>query len=278
MEIKEVNAVRALNPTAIDLAEYVINPYKGCAYGCLYCYVRSNKTVVKDPRPWGEYLEARVNLPDLLEKELCLKKPEKVLLGSTTECFGPYEEEFRITERVLEILHRHKVRYTIMTRSPYVGRHMELLKQGLCDNIYFTANTLEKRFKDIFEGKSPDYGERRLAINELLKNDIPVTVYISPVLPFISDIGAAFAFFPEARNLEFEALNFNLGNIDEIVRAVTAVDNAIGERYGRMKRDEDFYIKTWKEISAEVMAHAAGYNVKTRLHVHDRDGYFNNRY
>ncbi len=47
LEIREITANRILNPTSIDLGEYVINPYMGCEFSCLYCYVRSNKAVRK---------------------------------------------------------------------------------------------------------------------------------------------------------------------------------------------------------------------------------------
>lgn len=112
---------RALNPTSIDLGEYVINPYTGCEYGCLYCYVRSNKSAVKRREPWGSYVDIRINAPELLEKELAEKRPKTVLLGSTTECFQPAEKEFQITGKILELLNKHKASYVILTRSPHIA-------------------------------------------------------------------------------------------------------------------------------------------------------------
>ncbi|MFA5362711.1 MAG: hypothetical protein WC335_05630 [Candidatus Omnitrophota bacterium] len=69
------------------------------------------KAAQKDPRQWGEYVDVRVNAPELLEKELSRKFPKRVLLGSTTECFQPAEREYRLTYKILEILNRNRVCY-----------------------------------------------------------------------------------------------------------------------------------------------------------------------
>ncbi|MBU1062350.1 MAG: hypothetical protein KJ952_06515, partial [Candidatus Omnitrophica bacterium] len=128
-EFKTVKISRILNPTSIDLGEYVINPYMGCEFACLYCYVRFNKVISRKKDPWGTYVDIRVNAPKLLEKELLLKKPSSVLLGSTTECFQDIEKKYKITKQILEILNRYKVYFTILTRSTYLREYIGLLNK-----------------------------------------------------------------------------------------------------------------------------------------------------
>jgi DNA repair photolyase len=123
LEFQEVKIKRILNPTAIDLGEYVINPFMGCEHACLYCYVRSNRLVSRKTKPWGEYVDIRINAPDLLEKEILSKKPKQVLLGSTTECFQPIERKYQLTKRVLEILNKYKIYYVISLKR---RRHLDL--------------------------------------------------------------------------------------------------------------------------------------------------------
>ena len=129
-QFKEVKIKRILNPTSIDLGEYVINPFMGCEFACLYCYVRSNRVVSRKGKAWGEFVDVRVNAPDLLEKELIVRKPKVVLLGSTTECFQPIERRYAVTSKVLGILNKYKVYYIILTRSPDIINYMPLLKAG----------------------------------------------------------------------------------------------------------------------------------------------------
>jgi len=146
-EYKEVKIERVLNPTSIDLGEYVINPYMGCEYACLYCYVRSNSVVRKKNLQWGKFVNIRINTPELLEKEISEKKPGSVLLGSTTECFQPIEKKYKITGKVLEILNANKINYVILTRSPAIMDYLSLLKKGYCIKIYFTINDFNSCFK-----------------------------------------------------------------------------------------------------------------------------------
>jgi len=61
------------------LDDYSVNPYSGCSFNCIYCYIRGSK--------YGENmaktLSVKINAPELLEKQLsrrakratCLKHP-----------------------------------------------------------------------------------------------------------------------------------------------------------------------------------------------------------
>jgi len=278
MEIKNVHITRILNPTSIDLGEYVINPYKGCGYACLYCYVRFNKSVMKDHREWGDYVDARINAPELLEKELKKKKPERVLLGSTTECFAPYERKLKITSRILDILNENGVKYSILTRSPFVLDQIEKLKAGYCENIYFTVNSFDKKLKNELEPKSPDFLERRKAIKILHENKISVIPYFSPILPGISHIEDIFGEFKEIGRVEFEGLNFNLGNIDGIIKAVRKIYPQVAYLYEVMKKDKNVYDEEWGKIKKGVMRAAIKYKMNHDVYVHSHTGYFENKY
>ncbi len=87
----------------------------------------------------------------MLEKELAIKKPRTVLLGSTTECFQPVEKEFQLTRKLLEILNKNKVSYVILTRSPCIADYISLLNQGFCRKIYFTVNNFNHSFKQALD-------------------------------------------------------------------------------------------------------------------------------
>lgn len=278
MEINQVKISRILNPTSIDLGEYVINPFMGCEFACLFCYVRSNRVVARKNKPWGEYLDVRANAPELLEKELVNKKPKTVLLGSTTECFQPQEGKFKISRRILEILNRHKTNYVILTRSPAILDCLDLLKEGFCRQIYFSVNDYPREFKERIEPKSPGFILRDQAVNKLLEEDVPVIPYFSPVLPWISELSGVFAKFPRAKGVEFECLNFRLANIGQIIEIIALVEPALKVKYTKMLVDEKFYHQVWSEFKKYIANQAKSAGKEHNIYVHGWGDYFKNTY
>lgn len=274
----EVKTTRVLNPTSIDLGEYVINPYKGCVYACLYCYVRSNKTSLCSPYSWGTYIEARINTGEQLEKEILLKKPRCVLLGSTTECFQPAEKKYGLTKKVLEILNRHEIQYVILTRSPLIREYVSLLKKGLCKTVYFTVSEFCGSLKDGLEKGSPSFKERSQAIVDLLKQGVSVVTYVCPVLPGATNIGRVFETFPDIERIDFEGLNFNLKNISEIIDRIGYVQPGLKETYLKMLADRAFYERIWQDVKLEILSLSRKKNKSCRIYIHPHGGYFNNKY
>ena len=102
MEIKIIETKKTLSETQITLADYAINPYRGCEFGCIYCYSQSNKNI--DSQDFFEKIGIKLNSPDNLRRELQYKKPNRVVLGSTTECFQYQEAKHNLTGQILSIL------------------------------------------------------------------------------------------------------------------------------------------------------------------------------
>jgi DNA repair photolyase len=277
-EFKPVKISRILNPTSIGLGEYVINPYMGCEYSCLYCYVRRNKVISRKKEPWGTYVDIRVNAPKLLEKEILLKRPSCVLLGSTTECFQPIEKKYKITKKILEVLNRYGVYYSILTRSTYAQEYIDLLSKGFCKSIYFTINKMAEPLKMKLEPKSPPYEERVKAIYKLLDSGIDVVPYFSPLLPWVSDFKSSFAKFPNIKSVEFEGLNFRVINIKNIIGVVSSVYPRLKPGYERLARDKDYYGRFWQEIKKSIKEEAIKAKKYYNIYIHPFGSYFTNAY
>lgn len=278
LEFNEVKITRILNPTSIGLGDFVINPFMGCEFGCLYCYVRANRVVSRKNKPWGEYVDIRINAPELLEKEIIKNKPKQVLLGSTTECFQPIERKYKITEKILGILNKHGVNFVILTRSPAILDYLELLKAGFCRKIYFTLNNFGPEFKAGLEPKSPDFKSREQAIKTLISEGVSVVPYFSPVLPFVSDFSGIFMKLEGAQTIEFECLNFNLPNIRDIISKIVSVAPSLQQDYERMLRDREFYTKVFKEIEEDIKNAALSAKKRYNIYIHNFGGYFKNVY
>ena len=83
-------------------AEYVMNIYRGCNHGCIYCYARSNcyeKTGSFDiVRANQDAL--RIIRDDILKK----KKTGVILTGGVSDPYNPEEKEYKLTRNALELI------------------------------------------------------------------------------------------------------------------------------------------------------------------------------
>lgn len=278
MEIREVTAERVLNPTSIDLGDYVINPYRGCAFSCLYCYAQFNKVATKDKRGWGEYVDIRINSADLLRKEIEKNRPKRVLLGSTTECFLPVCKKYSLISDILDILNESGIYYSILTRSPLITDYLKQLTVGFCENIYFTINNFDKDLKRILEPKSPGFEDRISSVLMLIDNNINVIPYFSPVLPGITETESIFESFEKVDSIDFEGLNFNLGNIDEIIFEIADVYPEVSIMYEKMKKEKAYYEEVWSRAKKEIIINADKYKKNPNVFVHGYNGFFENKY
>ena len=57
MEIKEIEAKTILTECKIPGIDYVINPYMGCSFGCIYCYASFMGRFIKGKSidDWSDY-------------------------------------------------------------------------------------------------------------------------------------------------------------------------------------------------------------------------------
>jgi DNA repair photolyase len=277
-EYAEVKIQRILNPTAINLGEYVINPYSGCAFRCLYCYVRSNRSVKRKNRPWGSYVDIRINAPLLLKKELEKKRPQRVLIGSTTDCFQPIERKYRLTEQILDVLNEHGVYYNILTRSPLISEYVPLLGKGFCESIYFTINAYSDDLKQVLEPASPPFTERIRAIETLLSCGIPAIPYVSPVLPWITEIDAIFELAEKWSTIDFECLNFSHEHTADVIAAIASVQPVLAQKYRRMQKDKAFFDWVWEELRKKVAKGIGAAGKDCHIFVHKYGNFYENSY
>ena len=72
MIIKEIKAKSILSVSKVY--DYVVNPYIGCQHACTYCYARFMKRFTGHREPWGEFVDVKINAPELLRNEISRKK------------------------------------------------------------------------------------------------------------------------------------------------------------------------------------------------------------
>ena len=181
MIIKEVQAKSILSVSKVY--DYVINPYVGCQHACSYCYARFMKRFTRHKEPWGEFVDVKINAPDLLQAEIARKKPGRIWISGVCDPYQPLEARYELTRRCLGILVQRNWPVIVQTRSPLVLRDIDILKQGGDFEVGLSITTADDGIRKLFEPKAPTIGDRVRALDELHKAGIRTYAMIAPILP-----------------------------------------------------------------------------------------------
>lgn len=177
--IHEVNCKKIITRTKIPVAKYVINPYIGCSFGCLYCFAQFIGPFKYTSSKWGRDLWVKVNAADLIEKELP-KASGDFFLSSVCDPYQHVEKKYQLTRRILQLLRSHFREAHIMTKSTLVSRDVDLLR-GL--SVTLTITTDREDVRKILEPGAPAVEERLNTLKKLKEDGIKVSVFVGPVLP-----------------------------------------------------------------------------------------------
>lgn len=193
--IPRINIIQAksiLTKSGLPGSDWVINPYNGCLFGCLYCYAAQIARWKHPSEEWGTYLDVKINAPKLLEGEL--KKREKrlktkdfgsVFFSSVTDPYVGLEAKYQLTRKCLEVLSKfgYKGSIAIQTKSPLITRDIEVLKRLHNVAVGFTVTTLDDKVSRFLEVKAPPVSSRIRALKELNNAGIETYAFVGPLLP-----------------------------------------------------------------------------------------------
>src|SRR5271165_7243881 len=110
---------------------WTINPYRGCEFGCKYCYARYAHEFMelRDPLDFERKIFAKRFHPLSFRHELKkVKAGQSIWIGTATDPYQPAERRFRITQKILEILAQESgLSLGVTTKSDLVRRDTKLL-------------------------------------------------------------------------------------------------------------------------------------------------------
>jgi DNA repair photolyase len=185
MKVQETEARTVLVRSELPDAEYVVNPYTGCEFGCAYCYASFAGRFVGEPvRNWGSYVYAKVNAVAIFVSELArmrrVSRALSILLSSVTDPYQGAERKYRLTREILEVLTQEPYPGVvgIPTKSPVVLRDFDLLRRIPRAEVGVTITTTDDRLSRFLEVRAP-LASRRL----LHAEGIATYAFLGPLLP-----------------------------------------------------------------------------------------------
>ncbi len=173
---------------------WTINPYRGCEYGCKYCYARYAHEFMelRDPELFERKIYAkqfeRIAFREEVRK---LKAGETIWIGTATDPYQPAERRFQITRQMLEVFANERgLDLGITTKSDFVSRDAALMAQIARKNkirVHLTITTLDEQLARLLEPLAPRPALRLRALKKLTEAGVPVSVLAHPVMPLIND-------------------------------------------------------------------------------------------
>jgi DNA repair photolyase len=173
---------------------WTVNPYRGCEFGCKYCYARYTHEYMD--LDGGEF-ETKIFVKDdaggLAARELVSKavRGEHIAIGTATDPYQPAEREFGATRAILEQMAlQDGLRISITTKSNQVVRDIDVL-QRIAERssiwVNLTVTTPRPRLARLLEPLAPRPDLRIRAIRALRDAGLPAGMFVMPVLPGLTD-------------------------------------------------------------------------------------------
>lgn len=177
---------------------HAINPYRGCEFGCRYCYARYTHEFMemRNPEDFERKIYFKENAAWLLKQELARLKPgTEIALGTATDPYQPLERKRRITRSLLEVFARREgLQLGIITKSTLIERDVDLLKEIAARHaltVHVTVTTMDTRLARILEPRAPRPDLRMATVERLRQEGLRVGVMCSPLMPGITDSRAS---------------------------------------------------------------------------------------
>ena len=218
IEFRSIEARSLLNRSLSQRTSWIaysINPYRGCEFGCKYCFARytheflqpisidsklhkrpASTTAPDQPQAWATAFEHEIYMKEnaawLLEQELRRFDPEwTIAIGTATDPYQPIERRARITRSILEVLARRRGHTIgIITKSRLIVRDIDVLQEIAKHNhlvVNHTITTPDATLARLTEPRAPRPDLRFAALRKMRDAGITAGVLCAPLLPGLND-------------------------------------------------------------------------------------------
>jgi DNA repair photolyase len=174
--------------------DWTINPYRGCEFGCKYCYARYTHDFLErhDPAAFETEIYAKeFNAADFRDELKSVKPGQMIAIGTATDPYQPAERRFLSTQNLLEVMTVLRgVSIGLTTKSSLVSRDAPLflaLAQYNRVHVTVTVTTMNRQLARLTEPYAPSPETRMSAVAKLAEAGVSVGVMASPILPLITD-------------------------------------------------------------------------------------------
>jgi len=239
MIIKEIQAKSIITKSNLPDTDYVANPYIGCQHGCLYCYAEFMKRFTNHKEDWGKFIDVKINAPELVKKNY-----SHIFFSSVTDPYQPLESKYKLTRKLLEKLTDSKVE--ILTKSALVTRDIDVFKKFKDITIGVSVSTLDDSLSKQLEPFASLPRARLKALKKIKDSGLKTYVFVSPIIPYVTDIKEIIENSSFADYLMFENLNLRPTNKAKMIEFISKNKPEVLEDFKKVGKDY------WDKIEEEI--------------------------
>lgn len=168
---------------------HCFDPYSNCELNCVYC----NTSTIRHTNIGDSSVPvcAKTNAPQVLSAELkLLRKKGVVSIGLAMDAYQPIEKNLGLTRQILQVLRDNNCPFAIGTKSDLVLRDLDIISEASKKTpclISLSITTLDQNLSKLMEPNSSPPKRRLETIRKLSQAGITTGIWLSPVLPYITD-------------------------------------------------------------------------------------------
>jgi DNA repair photolyase len=174
---------------------WTVNPYRGCAMGCRYCYATYTHEFmgIATPEEFHStvYVKHGHQARTAADLARLVRKRERIALGTATDPYQPGEAEAKVTRGFLQAVAQHRgARLGITTKGALVLRDLDLLRrinERSELSVHVSLNSPHADLLRRIEPWAPPPEVRLEVMRRLAEAGIEVWLGLAPVLPAITD-------------------------------------------------------------------------------------------
>jgi DNA repair photolyase len=196
----EVLAKSALNHVPGQSAMpfgWTINPYRGCSHACVYCFARNTHTYLDldAGKDFDNQIIVKVNVADVLARELARPSwgRHPVALGTNTDPYQRAEGRYQLMPGIIRALANSGTPFSILTKGSLLRRDLPLLAQvneQVPVDLAMSIAVYDDELQQSVEPGTPSTTARLATVTAAREAGLPVTVFLMPILPYLTDTRA----------------------------------------------------------------------------------------
>ncbi|MBR8743107.1 Rv2578c family radical SAM protein [Nocardiopsis sp. MG754419] len=192
----EIRARSIINrvPGADPMFRWTINPYRGCAHACVYCFARRTHEYLDldSGRDFDTRILVKTNAGELLRAQLARPswRGEHIAMGTNTDPYQRAEGHYRLMPQIIAALRDAANPFSILTKGTMILRDLDLLEQAARVTevgLAVSVGSVDDEVRRTVEPGTPSARARLGVVRRLSDRGLTCSVLMAPILPGLTD-------------------------------------------------------------------------------------------